>query len=943
MVGVMRINKAIIISLMIPLVSGIYTVPARAIGMATLSRPSATSRLPTARPNTMQIAPVINTKPSADAGLVATCANPLPERLASGRCIDRYESCLRQDNVCGEHFELCYNLKQFNKSRIMCQEFLAQCPAEAIKALFGNSVTTSDDMAAANRTMCDGESVLTKRTFTPALGDIAVATESRIDLAIKDGKNWAAANSVKTCNKAADACIQNACKGAPHKCISLTGFSDIDASEMVNIATSGETTLRLNPDMLETWIYNMGWDDSNVKNYIKEQCRDTIGTNEWCFMVTNGKPAKEVDLTDSFNIQEVYQDIMYNGVGARWKMAQSKIKEWAALAAKNSVEQCKNAITDCAVNACGEGSRARCYGLAKVGNTVSIKNKAAHDITGQCKNLIENNQYCKDVFRNKDSGSDGDVWDAVWTNDSIGAIVGLDTDLQKAFNEQAVAGMRTSCQAQVEKCVEDECGNDFSRCFITSSAAIGRIANNNTTNNLTIEKGFINKSKGLPSTGSFVGGFDTEMARDLCMLKVKKFTDCIDYFDVQYARNSKGTSADSWGTSNNVRNAWLDATSNNETSDNICRVSETYFDKVDNAGNVIDPTVKISTKIKICATQEQSIFDGLLADIGKRANSVLEREANDIKNACENSNIKGSTSKDYIWASLSDIESLDNEYEGLNKVTATNNPFDGFCAVKVTMRSNNAKVQEVLKENENSVRYYPKGTTMQCLGLTTEQLEKIERKIAEEIEFCKDGKTPSTHNCSEKLTGLQKTLRIGGATLGSLVIGGLGGVMAGNAIQNATRGYSTNINADKITLYNKCHQCIEQKGKNYSTQNPCQECDYIDNTKTPNCDPVGSKALKLCQSTYNDINTNYTSKTKNPKNHLLNFDTKGAHIGAITTGVVSAVAGGMIAGNAINQKEAQALEEARQKAIEDFNKQTDINCYIGGRKVASYGQEMVIK
>ena len=317
-------------------------------------------------------------------------------------------------------------------------------------------------------------------------------------------------------------------------------------------------------------------------------------------------------------------------------------------------------------------------------------------------------------------------------------------------------------------------------------------------------------------------------------------------------------------------------------------MSETYFDKVDNAGNVIDPTVKISTKIKICATQEQSIFDGLLADIGKRANSVLEREANDIKNACENSNIKGSTSKDYIWASLSDIESLDNEYEGLNKVTATNNPFDGFCAVKVTMRSNNAKVQEVLKENENSVRYYPKGTTMQCLGLTTEQLEKIERKIAEEIEFCKkdEGETPSTHNCSEKLTGLQKTLRIGGATLGSLVIGGLGGVMAGNAIQNAT-GKIVNGNS---------------KAKN-------------------NLLDFNSKA----------------------KNNLLDFSSTGGKIGAISTGVVSAVAGGMIAGNAINQKEAQALEEARQKAIEDFNKQTDIGCYIGGRKVASYGQEMVIK
>ena len=170
------------------------------------------------------------------------CRKDLPR---TGALTDTIRACIRKMSA-EENFELCYNLKQFNKSRIMCQDYLAQCPAEAIKAIFGNSVTTSDDFSAANRAMCDGESVLIKRSFSPALGDIAVAGDSRIDIAIKEGRNWAAANSVKTCNKAADVCIQNACQGSPQKCISLTGFSDIDTAEMVNIATSGETTLRLN-------------------------------------------------------------------------------------------------------------------------------------------------------------------------------------------------------------------------------------------------------------------------------------------------------------------------------------------------------------------------------------------------------------------------------------------------------------------------------------------------------------------------------------------------------------------------------------------------------------------------------------------------------------------------------------------------------------------------
>lgn len=934
----MRIKKAIIVGLMLPLVSEICTVQAGAIsymGMPT-SRPSTTARMPTLRVNTTTTSGyVAATTTPTNAGLIATCANPLPERLASGRCIDRYDSCLRQENVCGEHFELCYNLKQFNKSRIMCQEYLAQCPAEAVKAIFGNSVTTSDDLASANRTMCDGESLLTKRTFSPALGDIAVAADSRIDIAIKDGKNWAAANSVKTCNKTADVCIQNACKNSPQKCISLGGFSDIDVSEMVNIATSGETTLRLNSNMLEMWISNMGWDDSNVKNYIKEQCRDTIGTNEWCFMVTNGKPAKEVDLTDSFNIQEVYQDIMYNGVGARWKMSQSKIKEWAALATKNSVEQCKKAMTDCAVNACGEGSRARCYGLAKDGNTVSIKNKAGADIEGQCKNLIENNQYCKDVFRNKDSGSDGDVWTEVWTNDSIGAIVGLDSDLQKAFSEQAVAGMRSSCQVQVERCVEDECGKDFARCFITSTD----VKRNS-------DVSFVDGS----ATGKqlYAGGFDEILARNLCMLKVKKFTDCIDYFDVQYAKATTGGSADAWGTSNNVRNAWLGA-ANSATADSTCRVSETYVTQVDNSGNAIDPTVKLAPKVKTCAAQERGIFDGLLADISKRANSVLEREANDLKNACESSNVKGSTAQDYIWASLDAVTSSSDEYDGFDEVSATANPFNGFCAVKVTIRSNNSKVNDAL--GGNRYKYYPKGTSMQCLGLTSSDLENVERAIASDIKTCGKGESPATNNCSEKLTGLQKTLRVGGAALAGAAVGGLGGVLAGNAIQNLTRGNDEKgvVNQDNLSPAQKkkleaCNKCKIDEGKGYS---PSTACEALTNEKIKS---LGEKnnpkvALEKCSDAAIEILASVTTTTKvrKSKNNILDGTTTGAKAGAIAGGALGLASGWMIAQNSIDQKEDKALEAKRQEAIAVFRENTDINCYIGGKKVASYGDDMNIK
>lgn len=913
----MRIKKAIIVGLMLPLVSEICAMPSGAVSYVNTptSRPSTTARMPT-----LLTGSITSTAYSTatNAGLAATCANPLPERLTSNRCIDRYDSCLHQENVCGENFELCYNLKQFNKSRIMCQDYLAQCPAEAIKAIFGNSVTTSDDFSAANRAMCDGESVLIKRSFSPALGDIAVAGDSRIDIAIKEGRNWAAANSVKTCNKAADVCIQNACQGSPQKCISLTGFSDIDTAEMVNIATSGETTLRLNAKMLETWIFNMGWDDSNVKNYLKEQCRETIGANEWCFMVTNGKPAKESDLVDNFNIQEVFQDIMYNGVGARWKMSQSKIKEWAAATTKNSVAQCQTALTDCAINACGEGSRARCYGLAKDGNSVSIKNKAGSDIEGQCKNLIENNQYCKDVFRNNETGLDGDVWTQVWTNDVMGTIVGLDSDLQKMFNEEAVAEMRRSCQTQAEKCVQDECGSDFSRCFITSSDAK--------------KSSQVAFASGKVTSSLFAGGFDEALARDLCILKVKQVTDCNDYFDVQYAKQSSGKSADAWATSSTARNAWLGA-ANSTTEDNVCRVTETYLDKYDVSGNAIDPTVKLASKVKVCAAQERSIFDGLLGDINKRANSVLEREANDIKNTCENSNVKGSTAKDYIWAAFDGLGASD-EYSGFSEVSETSNPFDGFCAVRVTIRSNNSKVVSAL--GGNKTMYYPKGTTMPCLGLTTDELEKVERAVASDVKFCGSNETSATHGCVERMTKLQKTLSIGGATLGGLVVGGLGGVMAGNAIQNQTTSSGNGMGEANRVMLKNCNSCLAAQGAGFSSKNACGSASAGDN------DDGKSNAIakNLCQAKANEL----SAKTKKQTNSsLMDFTSTGGITGASVGAGLLGLTGGLLAGNAIDQNEKDKLAEARQQAIDDFNAKTDINCYIGGRKVAAYGSDMVIK
>ncbi|MCL2748845.1 MAG: hypothetical protein FWE50_02100 [Alphaproteobacteria bacterium] len=649
-------KKALIVGLVLPLASVISFGDAGAVSYVgtPTARPATAARLPSLAG--LSGIRTIGTV-SVDAGLLATCAEPLKKRFSTSDCVREYEGCLRSGDVCKENFQLCSNIKQFNKKRILCQDELARCPADGIKALFGNSVTTSDDSSVANRAICEEESVVVKRSFSPALQDIAVAGDSPVQMWIKEGNSWASANSVKSCNETADDCIKQACAGSPHKCIDVDGFTNDDANNMVNIVDSSETGLRLNPNIIMNYMKNLGWGSSNVNSYLREQCRETIGSDESCFMVVEGTLAKEADLIDRSSIDRVYRNIMETGVNARFKMNQSRIKEWAATAALASANTCKIAMRNCAVNACGEGSYARCYGLSKdvQSGKVDIKGKAGAGITAQCENVIKNNQSCLDVFVSK-GGSPSEAWDKIWIQDSIGAISGLSTELSEMFNEDMVANMRRACQTVAEDCVTNECAPDYTACFISSIDA-------KNMKSKTVVNGVV--------TGkAWNGGFDGEMAKGLCLLEVKKDKSCREFFDVEYAKKSSGASADSWGTSSGARNAWLSASSSSSSTLSFCSPNYTY-----SLGDLPTATVSADAKfIAMCAEQERNIFGTLVADIGTRVQSMFERKANEAKTACKDAG------EGYAWTALPN----QTDKQGTRR-KATEDTFGGACQREATL------------------------------------------------------------------------------------------------------------------------------------------------------------------------------------------------------------------------------------------------------------------
>ena len=784
-------KKALIVGLVLPLASVVSLGDAAAISYigTPTARPATASRMPTlAGLTTIRTASMV----SVDAGLLATCAEPLRTRFTTSNCVRNYEACLREDDVCGANFQLCSNIRQFNKKRILCQDSLARCPSDGIKALFGNSVTTSDDTAVANRAVCDSESVIVKRSFSPALQDLAVAGDSPIQMWIKEGNSWLATNSVEGCNKVADDCIKQACAASPHKCIAADSFTTDDANNMVNIISSSETSIRLNASIIKNFMDNLGWGSSNVNSYLREQCRETIGSNEACFTVVNpGKLAREADLIDRDSINEVYRDIMESGINARFKMNQSRIKEWTAQAALNAAEACKAAMVGCAINACGEGSTARCYGLAKNTSTgaVDIKGMAGTGITNQCKNVIENNQSCKDVFVSK-GGNPSEAWDKIWTQDSIGAISGLSIELSQAFNEQAVANMRRKCQTAAETCVENECAPDFTACFISSIEA----------RNMRSKK-VVN---GVVTGKAWNGGFDGEMAKGLCLLEVKKDESCRNFFDVEYARNSKGASGDSWGTSSNARNAWLASPTTSGTSLTFCSPNYTY--------SLGDLSTNVSgnanaTFIAQCAEQERNIFGTLIADIGTRVQSVFERKANEAKTACKDAG------DGFFWTTLPD----QNARHGLKR-QGTEDTFGGSCQIEARLEI--LIKNQPVKNIDNCVYSYfgDPGDVIGCgEWLTDDCLENIETAVRNS-EVRSDEQVKRDTQRANKIGALVGT--IGGLGLGGL--GAWGGYTLGDKIASGGDAKAVKKDAE----IQKIDGCLSSARNVESTLTACGEYKY---------------------------------------------------------------------------------------------------------------------
>ncbi|MCL2737750.1 MAG: hypothetical protein FWE17_02725, partial [Alphaproteobacteria bacterium] len=745
----------------------------------------------------------------------------------------------------------------------------------------------------------------------------------------------------------------------PHKCLGrqflLPQVADIAglASDETERTHAGIATERARfvvpPTLVRNYAENMLWEDANVMQYLRAECGSEIGTNEHCFRLAN--PNSRFGSSDQFEANLAFDTVMTGEINRRaWVQARSI--EWLAAAVAEVVTSCELAIEDCVKNTCGFGSMASCYGRAR--NRDGLVNLAAGTVNDEiariCRPQIAENQHCRDLRPAGESAT------AVWTHfwgagaESTRLSARLSSQLQNAFSETGKANMRRACQTAATACVRQECGNDFTRCLVRGA------------DDDTGRREFNNDGRPIIA-GAQAGGFSQDMARGLCMLTVKEIRACNDWFDIQFAESAMTESGqwgalDSWTAGRDARNAW-----GGDNRTHVCVLERMPMIEAEvqaigdmrmfrNLG-VAARRADVSENDFGCAMQGRRIFDELIADIAAEAQQRLIVAANEAKNQCLDRNRVRGLQDNFVWANVSDLRDRFNPVQGIlvQDIRPTADIWDGFCAVRITMNSDDTILNNHLSGvmASRNVRYFSVGDAAVCGSwMSQSDLESLEDAV----------------RAANPQSRVQKGTsgRWMGAITGILG-GGAGGIAVGNMIGNA--GARDNCTTRGGTsACNMCGHQIRGTDAGDVDDRVWYTCDIsiignevvVSNRETSREPPVSeggggrigdtfiASTLRGCNDAVDNLLNQCNAGNRNRTMQLGRHGITGGLVGAAGLGAV-----GLIAGNQIDvarQRTAQEEERLKQDAAvaEWFNTiGSRINCFIDGRQVGRFGDPIEIR
>ena len=932
---------------------------------------------------------------------------------STGDCVRRYTTCLQRDNVCGAEFELCTTTNEFRKQRVYCDSTLARCAAEGKIELFGSAMNANNP-----------------------------TSDSRVGVMIDEGAALAAVNAVSTCYKVADQCILNACAANPYKCISGSSRYVAYLADAIN---SGELNLSAN-DLLEL---SDTFSNSEIQGYIRNACLDTIGANKYCYatFLGNGAMPSSSQLADPDNQEMIFDDAYAARMNSSMRAKISDAMQQFDSAAKSS---CSDTISSCVMRVCGGGSGASCYALvfSQNGNN-SINGGATYDqIKTGCEAIVNTDPNCQYAAANPDDvggyvytynqtgafdvlfpplttggfSSTGTVYGAN-SDDPIGVVASLNASLSTSYSDAAIAQLRTRCENVAKSCVKSMCGDEYTNCYRNRTDIYSSLTQTDTAS--------------FDNSMNKVGGvLDYTIVLGLCLDTVKNADACQEHLDIEIAKlnsTQPGNLTSSWGEgTSNVRQGWLDAGSSvklgtvedgtqvratDANGNALCRAdngAQGVCDTVAADGTIYDEPIYISTTAYRQNLAAENLFSELVYDLEKEAQAIYNSKLTQEQNMCLAQNNGGimsghDTGSTFMWAKLRNNR-VPNDYNvnGLsrNNFDPSNELYGSFCAMRVTVQSDDADIQEAMRDASWTNAYFAVGDSFTCGSwIPSSALEEMANAAAKDATsdmVARQGRTEFWTTLLGAVGG-----GLGGAYLGAgiadgSVFGKLTGLnnkkddvafTADNAkilieqirevLNKTTEKIDVNDTDLVETMIKRVHQFAkDSNADNQTIKTQVQvvnnwvsaqdaylgfdeefkryECNCSLNSRTSNT--TNAANATTCQSLCN-ADTKATRKITADDKKASALSAMG-HIEALLTGVdgqvkekkdltpvwsalgtvVLGTAGGLLVNKATRDIQQSNLDAAEKAAYEEFMNKvgSHIKCYIGAEEAGQYGDILSI-
>lgn len=683
----------------------------------------------------------------------------LSNMLTSDQCVKKYMKCLQKESVCGSDFELCTTNNEFKKQSINCASTLARCQGDGITELFGSTNTST-----------------------------APAATSRVGVAISEGAALAAVNAVSTCYKIADQCILNACGSNPNKCV-------VDANGVLaEIAEAISTGNLVANEKLASVASTLTTKD--VSGYLKNACLETIGGNKYCYatFIGNGQMPTNAQLRDEDNREEIFDE----AYAARMNNAmRQKVQDLVNKFDAKAKNKCVETIKTCAMRNCGGGLGSVCYSqvFGENGNNTINGGATYETIKTACESIVNTDSNCQYAAASVNNNmytytyTDNSVFKALFPSyteegdkDPISVIGTLNSSLSSSYNNAAISQMRKQCGNVAISCVKSLCGKDYVNCYRNRTDVMSN----------TYDTGAAGFDKSMNKVG---GVLDYTIVTGLCIGTVKNADVCEEHLKIEAFKLKAGqlTGNASWGDSG-VRDTWLGAAGSISATRNKSDVvigckTKTISDMcdqntieacgyMDEDGCLYDQEVTETWDEYSISQSAENLFQEVLMDIEKEAQAKYNAKLTKEQNIClqnNNGGIMGNkdNGSTFMWVKLKSNKVPKNyAMKGLttNQFVASNDLYGSFCRAKITVVSDDKKIQDNL--GGDAVAYFAVGDAFTCGSWISEAtLNNISKAVGKEAR--KNAGEGSDADWYKKLW----------YTLGGTAVGGVGGFIGMDSIQ----------------------------------------------------------------------------------------------------------------------------------------------------------------